>query len=148
MSRGWVHEKLRTEEAKQIVQSLQLLDGAGNGMEHSSLQSETPPLEVLQQQLSAAAAVVSWCIEALERLERGEPVFVNVHPSPQKKANIFFNRVGVLDALKHARERINRLFNNRTASGTSCLSYDIIAAGERSRQRWQKRNSSINSESV
>jgi hypothetical protein len=136
LSSSRVHQLLHTHEAKQIAQPLQALSRTDGGIEEHSSPSETPALEALQQQLSEEGEVLRWCIEWLEKLDRGESVVVNLRPpSDRRTAFVSFNQARVVQVLKRIAGTLARLSGAKNPSDSLDTEEGLITAGVKHRQR-------------
>ena len=83
LSRSRIHQLLQDAEAREIPTWLSLLR-AHDRPDASEQDAAPPPAHARMQARGAAEVeVCRWCLDWLERLERGEPVVVNLHPDPE-----------------------------------------------------------------
>jgi hypothetical protein len=99
LSPSRIHQLLNAQEASEIpvwlnqLRSPELL-GSQQSTEHS------PSKSILSARLTAEVEVLRWCIDWLERLERGEDVVVNLRPEEDVKTEfVHFDRLRVLRVL-------------------------------------------------
>ena len=83
LSRSRIHQLLQNTEAQEIptwLSHLRTLDKAGNSGQDA--EPSAAPARI-QAHLADEVEVLQWCLDWLERLERGEQVVVNLRPDTE-----------------------------------------------------------------
>ncbi len=114
LSPSRIHQLLNAQEASEIpvwlnqLRSPELL-GSEQSTEHS------PSKSILCAHLTAEVEVLRWCIDWLERLERGEDVVVNLRPEEDVKTEfVHFDRLRVLRVLSRITADLDKLAQDST----------------------------------
>jgi transcriptional regulator with XRE-family HTH domain len=100
LSPSRVHQLLSNEEAREIPGWLSPLREQGLASEEDPLVYRHSFLSTLQICLAEEVEVLRWCLEWLERLDRGEDVVVNLRPDTDTETEfVRFDRARVLRVL-------------------------------------------------
>jgi hypothetical protein len=83
LSHSRIHQLLQDDESCESPTWLSLLR-AHDHTAASEQDAEPPPAHArIQTRVAAEVEVLRWCLDWLERLERGEQVVVNLHPNTE-----------------------------------------------------------------
>jgi len=135
LSSSRVHQLLHSDEAHQIPEWLNDLSVSLSEMELES-NGQQSLLSELKQELASEGEVLRWCVEWLEKLDRGEKVVVNLRASiDPRTAYTSIDRKWVLRVLKRVAANLNRLSGNLFPTEESEVESNPITAGVKLRHR-------------
>ena len=121
LSRSRIHQLLQDNEAREIptwLSHLRTCDKAvdsGKGAEPSALQAH------MQARVAEEVEVLRWCLDWLERLERGEQVVVNLRPATEEATEyIQFDQTRVRRVLARIAADLDTLAHHDPETETAC----------------------------
>ncbi len=83
LSRSRIHQLLQDNEAREIPTWLSHLRGRVHDSDSPRAASLPSPQGQIQDRVAEEVEVLRWCLDWLERLERGEQVIVNLRPATE-----------------------------------------------------------------
>lgn len=135
LSSSRVHQLLHTDEADRIPEWLNDLSVSLSEMELES-NGQQSSLSELQQELADEGEVLRWCVEWLNKLDRGEKVVVNLRASiDPRTAYTSIDCEWVLRVLKRVAANLDRLSRNLFPTEESEVESNPITAGVKLRHR-------------
>lgn len=119
LSPSRIHQLLNTQEVSEIPAWLSQLRELLQDSEDVSAQAAAK--SPLQARLTAEVEVLHWCIDWLERLERGEDVVVNLRPDINLKTELVrFDRSRVLRVLSRIAADLDELAHSSNEAQQAC----------------------------
>ncbi len=135
LSSSRVHQLLHSDEAHQIPEWLNDLSVSLSEMELES-NGQQSSLSELQQELADQGEVLRWCVEWLNKLDRGEKVVVNLRASiDPRTAYTSIDHEWVLRVLKRVAANLDQLSGNLSPTEQSEVESNPITAGVKLRHR-------------
>ena len=96
LSRSRIHQLLQDTEAREIPTWLSQLQTLGNAVDSGEEAEPAATQARMQARVAEEVEVLRWCLDWLERLERGEQVVVNLRPATENATEyVQFDQVRV-----------------------------------------------------
>jgi hypothetical protein len=110
LSPSRIHQLLTMDEAQEIPVWLSQLRDQGLSSDTNSGTEQLSPLHLIQTRLTDEVGVLRWCLDWLERLERGQDVIVNLRPGTDAETEfVRFDRPRMLRILARIAADVDEL---------------------------------------
>jgi hypothetical protein len=135
LSRSRIHQLLQDEEAREIPAWLTHLRDSALSSDARADTNRPAPEAVMKTRIADEVEVLRWCIDWLQRLERGEMVVVNLRPDTEDDHEFVpFNQQRVLRVLARIAADLDALTRD-TSDGETVRPAESIDPRTRHRRR-------------